>query len=381
MSLFFKQKSIYILMLLVLAVFAYMDYRYLDIQYLAFTNGDEFMQYHSLLRMLDGIANLNIEDLFRFDSYVYGFVWHLLNLAVVAPFHIIGNTEMAIFMPRFLNAIFSVLCLLMIFKISKMFLNYFYSYAIVLFVVVMPGFYQSGYIFKPDVFQSLLLLVSAYFLIKDNFSFSKNFIIGILFFALSVGLAKIQAIMFLPLIYLYIGVVFLRNPNKENFKFIIKYGILSTIATILIFIITNPYILHPRGFGAWLWLFLHNMNSNATNHGSYVDVSIFDKLFQVIDFYYFEILVFIAISIFCIYFLYKFFRQKDSSLDVFFPIIGASFISFVYLFLFVNKTWMNYYTSTIYLCVLAFIPFFIKFNYKKLAILVLIAQMGGGSKQ
>lgn len=96
MSLFFKQKSIYILMLLVLAVFAYMDYRYLDIQYLAFTNGDEFMQYHSLLRMFDGIVNLNIEDLFRFDSYVYGFVWHLLNLAVVAPFHIIGNTEMAI---------------------------------------------------------------------------------------------------------------------------------------------------------------------------------------------------------------------------------------------------------------------------------------------
>lgn len=378
---FLEQKSIYILMLLILALFAYMDYRYLDLQFLSYTGGDEFFMYHSLLRMYEGIINLDIEDLFRFDSYVYGFVWHLINMLLVAPFHYMGNEVMAIFMPRFFTGICSVLCLLMIFKICKIYLSYFYSYAIVLIVALMPGFYYSGYVFKPDVFQALLLLVSAYFLIKDNFAFKKNFYLGVLFFGLSVGAAKFQAVMFLPLIYLYIGVVFLRKPNIKNFKFIINYGILSTIAIVSLFIITNPYVLHPRGFGAWLWLFLHNMHSNATNHGSYIDVSLSEKLFKVVDFYYFEIIIFVIVFAFCIYFIFNFFKTKIKDLDVFFPIIGAVIISFLYLFFLVNKAWSAYYISTIYLCVLALIPFFLKFNFKVLAPLFLITQMGGGSSK
>ena len=372
-----KNNFIYAIMLVLLAVFAYMDYRYLDLEFLAYTNGDEFMQYHSLLRMYEGILNINIEDLFRFDSYVYGFVWHLLNLLVVAPFHAIGDTQMAIFMPRLLSAVFSVLCLFMVFIIARLYLNYFYSYGIVFVVIFMSGFYIEGYIFKPNVFQALLILVSCYFLIKDNFVFNKNFYFGILFFGLSVGAAKIQAIMFLPLIYLYIGMVFLRKPNIPNFKFILKYGILSTLAIIFIFIITNPYILHPRGFGAWWWLFMHNMQSNATNHGRYVDVSLVDKIFDEIDFYYFEIVVFVIIISFCLFFLYRFNKYKN--LDVFVPIICSMLISFLYLFFFVNKAWSGYYISSIYLCILAFIPFFVIFNSKKLLALILLLQMGGGS--
>lgn len=378
MSLFIKQKAIYMLMLVVFAIFCYMDYRYLDISYLAITSGDEFMQYHSLQKMLGGIIHLNIEDLFRFDSYVYGFVWHLLNMLVVAPFHFTNNVELAIYMPRVLNAVFSTLCLLVIFKIARLYLGYFYSYIIVLIAALMPGFYQNGYIFKPDVFQALLILVSVYYLLKDNFAFKKNFYLGVIFFALSLGIAKFQAIMFMPLIYLYIGYVFLRKPSKESMLFVIKYVALSTLFIFAVFILTNPYLLHPRGFGAWLSMFTLNMNSNVTNHGSYVDVSFLDRV-NMIDFYYFTYIVFATLIIYCIYYLAKFF--KSTKFDVFMPVIGSMLISLIYLFLFVNKTWANYYSSTIFLCVVAFVPLFLHFNYKTLAIFVILAQMGGGSKQ
>lgn len=376
-----QENFIFVLMFLAFMVLVYMDYRYLDIQYLAFTNGDEFMQYHSLLRMFEGIQHGDIENLFRFDSYVYGFVWHLLNLAFVAPFHITNNTEMAIFMPRLLNAIFAVSCLWVVFKIARLYLGYFYSYTLVLLVLTMSGFYNSAYIFKPDVFQALLLLCSVYFLLKDNLAFHRNFYLGILFFSLSVGIAKIQAIMFLPLIYLYISMPFLAQPNMQNFKTAILRGILSSIATIAIFILTNPYILHPRGFGAWLSLFLHNMQSNATNHFSYTDVSITDKLFKVIDFYYFNIIIFALIVIFCLYYLYKSITCPNKDSAIFFPLIAAVVISFIYMFLFVNKAWENYFVSTIYLCILAFIPLFMLFPYKKLAPLLLFIQIGGGYNQ
>ena len=119
------------------------------------------------------------------------------------------------------------------------------------------------------------------------------------------------------------------------------------------------------------------MQSNAINHGSYIDVSLSDKIFDVIDFYYFEIALFIAIIVFCLFFLYQFFKSKDENLDIFFPVICSMLISLLYLFFFVNKTWSGYYVSSIYLCVLAFIPFFIRFHSKKLLALMLLLQMGG----
>ena len=379
-----KKNLIYLILFFTFSVFLYINYRYLDIEFLAYTNGDEFMQFHSLYRMFEGFREFNLENIFRFDSYVYGFIWHLINLLFTLPFHLLGNTEMAIFMPRVVNAIFSVGCLFVIFLISRIFLNYFYSYGIVLFTLSMSGFFKSGYLFKPDVFQALLILISTYFLIKDNFAFKKYFYFGVLFFALSIGAAKIQAIMFIPLIYLYIGSKFIFKANLKNLLFAIKNGFFSTLAIIAIFIITNPYLLNKRGFNAWFNMFTMNMDSNITNHGSYVNVTIADKLFKVIDFYYIEIINFIILIAFCIYFLISIFRFKPlntNNLRVFFVPLCASLISIIYLFLFVNKTWMNYYVSSIYLLVLILIPLFVLYKSKKLLFLMLTFQIGGGYKQ
>lgn len=384
-----KDSGIYIIAFAVLTVFAYMDYRYLDLEYLALTNGDEFMQYHSLLRMFEGIRYGNLEDLFRFDSYVYGFVWHCLNLAVVAPFHIMGDTQIAIFMPRFLNAIFAVSCLVVIYKIARLRLGYFHSYALVALVLSMAGFYKSGYAFKPDVFQALLLLVSAYFLVRDNLAFKRDFYLAIVAFALSVGVAKIQAVMFLPLIYIYIATIWLLAPSMRNLTLCIKRGILSTLAIIGVFIATNPYVLHPRGFGAWWGLFLHNMQSNASNHFSYVNVNAWDKITAVVDFYYLNIAVFALFVGFSAWFVWRFVREAWNTdgiarseivrnFGAFFAIIGASAISLAYLFIFVNKLWSNYFVSTIYLAVLAFVPLWARFGAKILPCVMLIAQVGGG---
>lgn len=379
-----KKNLIYLILFFTFSVFLYINYRYLDIEFLAYTNGDEFMQFHSLYRMFEGFREFNLENIFRFDSYVYGFIWHLINLLFTLPFHLLGNTEMAIFMPRVVNAIFSVGCLFVIFLISRIFLNYFYSYGIVLFTLSMSGFFKSGYLFKPDVFQALLILISTYFLIKDNFAFKKYFYFGVLFFALSIGAAKIQAIMFIPLIYLYIGSKFIFKANLKNLLFAIKNGFFSTLAIIAIFVITNPYLLNKRGFNAWFNMFTMNMDSNITNHGSYVNVTIMDKLFKVIDFYYIEIINFIILIAFCIYFLISIFRFKPlntNNLRVFFVPLCASLISIIYLFLFVNKTWMNYYVSSIYLLVLILIPLFVLHGSKKLVFIILAFQIGGGYKQ
>ncbi len=60
--------------------------------------------------------------------------------------------------------------------------------------------------------------------------------------------------------------------------------------------------------------------------------------------------------LFSLFFICRFFKDKNRDLDLFFPIIGAVIISFLYLFFFVNKSWSGYYISSVYLGVLAFIP-------------------------
>lgn len=379
---FFKDKMIYILMLGVLGFFAYMGYRYMDIQFLPTTGGDESVQFYQLLGMYEGFKHFNIEKIFRFEFYNYGFVWYLLNLLVVAPFHIIHNEALAIFAPRVLNGFFSVLCIWMIYKISRLYLSSLYSYGIVIFVLLMPGFYAEGYLFKPDVFQAFFLLWSVYLLALDNFSFGRKYYFSIVVFGLAVGIAKFQAVMFFPMIFAYAFVPFFSSFDFEGFKKSFNRCVFSFLITGFVWILTNPYLLHPRGFLAWWEMFVFNMHSNATNHGHYNHISLAQKLFSVVDFYFFEILVFVILIGICLGLFWRFFylSVKKESFDksVFFCVGVGFFVSLAYLFFAVNKAWSNYYISTVYLGVLLFIPLFELKNTKWILPLVLAIQVGGG---
>lgn len=378
----YKDKMIYIVMLIVLGFFAYMGYRYMDIQFLPATGGDESVQFYQLLNMYEGFRHFDIEKIFRFEFYNYGFVWYLLNLLVVAPFHILHNDSIAIFAPRVLNGVFSVLCLWMVYKISRLYLSGLYSYGIVLFVLLMPGFYAEGYLFKPDVFQAFFLLCSVYLLALDNFSFGRKYYFSIVVFGLAVGVAKFQAVMFFPMIFAYAFVPFFSSFGFKGFKKSFNRCVFSFLMVAFVWILTNPYLLHPRGFLAWWEMFVFNMHSNATNHGHYNHISLAQKIFSVVDFYFFEIFVFAILVVFCLILFWRFFYlsvKKESFDKSIFVCVGIGFfVSLIYLLFMVNKAWSNYYLSTIYLGVLLFIPLFELKNIKWILPLLLAIQVGGG---
>ncbi|PAF43964.1 glycosyltransferase family 39 protein [Helicobacter sp. 11S02596-1] len=380
-----KDKAIYLVMFFALCVFAYMDYRYLDIQFLGVTGGDELPEFHQWLTMYEGFRELNIEKIFRFGFYNYGFGWYLLNLLVTAPFHLLHNTEMAIYAPRVLNGVFSVACLWMIYKICRLYLPALQAYGIVFLVVLMPGFWSNGYLVKPDVFQAFFILWGVYLLARDNFGFGKAYLGSVFVFGLAVGVAKFQAVMFFPLLYAYVLVPYLRGIFDFKKFFIHCVGI--TASVMALWVITNPYLLHPRGMGAWWGMFVFNMESNATNHGAYTHVSLAEKIFGVIDFYYFEIIVFIVLLCVCLALLWGFIskisRQKEAKFcqSDLFVVVGIGFlVSLVYLLFGVNKVWGNYYVSTIYLGVLLFIPMvqYPKIPRFVLPVLLVLQIIGGG---
>lgn len=353
----------FLIMLGTFIVFAYMDWRYLDIEFLEFTRGDEYPQFLQLQKMYEGLLEFDYKKFFAFEFYNYGFIWYLLNLIAVIPFKIYPNYELAIYAPRILNAIINISIIWIIYKIARIYLNSKKALLLSIFTIAMPGFWQLGYTFKPDATQALLLLCGVYFLCKDRFGFAKNYWYGLLFFALALGAAKFQAIMFLPLIYAYIFYLFIKTPKLAIFYLVVKKSIFATFFTFIAWIITNPYLLHPRGFLAWLDMFEGNMHSNATNHGTYTNVSLMDKVFSVVDFYYFWILVFCALIIVCLGLLLLSIKilknpQLESNIksSIFIPICIGFIISLFYLFFAVNKAWEAYYYSTICLGIVLFIP-------------------------
>lgn len=372
--------ALFALMIGIACVFAIFGLRHLEIEFLEATNGDEFPQILQFENMFEGALALNIKQFFAFGFYNYGFIYYVLNLIVTAPFFALENYSYAIYAPRILNAIFVLLNVAMLYKIAKLFLEAKNAFLLILIFVSMAGFWLGGFNIKPDFFQSFFILLCAYFLVQDCAKFGRNYIFSIIALGLGVGVAKFQAVMFIPLIYCYICLPCVFNCNKSNIFLALKRLCVASVMIVALWIIANPYLLHPRGFNAWLNMFVLNMNSNATNHSAYTTPSLSDKIFKVIDFYYFEIIVFFILLGLCAWILVKFLKGKDSKDYAFASIVCGFVVSLLYLLFFVNKIWASYYISTIALgvVILGIGGQIFKNHSTKFFIIILILQILGG---
>ncbi|ETD25790.1 ArnT family glycosyltransferase [Helicobacter canis] len=298
-----KNLALYALMAVCFCVFCFMGWRYVDVEFLALTNGDAMPQFLQLQKMYQGLITLNIKQFFAFEFYNYGFFYYMLNLLAALPFIITENYSLQIYAPRVLNALFSIANIWILYRIARIYLSTLDSMLIAGIFVAMGGFWHLGYVFKPDVFQAFFVLACAYYLLRDNFSFGKHYTLAWITLGLGIGLAKFQAILFIPMMYAYICLPAL-SMQAGQILLALKRCALGTLGIIALWILSNPYLLHKSGFNAWLSMFEGNMRSNATNHGAYTQVPLSEKLSQVIELYYFEIVVFIVLLALCCYLLW-----------------------------------------------------------------------------
>ena len=352
--------------LCVLGVFTYFGWQDVDIQFLGFTSGDELPQFKQLNNVLEGYLSFDLEKMFRIEFYNYGYIYYLLNVFITAPFNLVEKYDWAIFAPRFLNGIFSILNLWMVYKIANLYLTKSRSLLLVIFCLLIPGFWHYGYIFKPDVFQAFFVLCSVYFLCLDNFVYKKNFYLSVLMLGLGIGVAKFQAIMFAPLLCAYVFIPFLNNPTLKNFWQGCWKSFIVVLCLLLIWVVTNPYLLHPTGARVWWNAFLLNMHSNATNHESYIDVTLLDKILMEAHYFLSPIIVIVIVVIMAMDTM-----KRKNPKNVWFCVFFSFFISMLYLLCFVNKAWGNYYISSIYLAVVLCIFLFVK-NSKYIVVFLVL---------
>ena len=361
-------KNIIIITNSVLVILACLNYKYLNIGFLSNYSIDEYAFHGSLLNMYEGLITLDIKKLFSFDFYSYGFCFFFLNLLAVIPFIASDNIEMSIYIPRIITSLFAVGSIWYIYKIAKLHVNVYSSILVSVIVLTMPGFWKNAMWFHPDWMMTFFIVLTIYFFQKDNWDFKKYFWWASIALGFSFA-TKVQAITFMPFVFVYVFFDNIKDKNFENFSKRIKLMFKFICLTLLLFIVANPYLLHPTGLKAFMSSFTKNMNSNATNHGSYIKTTIADKISNAIDLYYLNTFVFYGFILIAFYLIFILFKRESKKTII--PIVGIYFlVNIIYLFVMVNKDWQHYYLSIFTVVPLILIALILQFNKYKYAFMI-----------
>lgn len=363
------------ILFIVSLIFLYMNYRHLNLGFLSLYSLDEYAFHGSLRTMYEGLTTLDIKKFFSFGFYSYGFSFFSLNLLLTGPFFWTENTEMTIYIPRLVTSFFAIATLYLIFKIARKHTDNSSAILISLILVSMPGFWKNGFWFHPDWMMTFFIVSTVYLFTKDEWHFKIFFWIGCITYGLALAV-KIQAITFIPFILIYIIYDNLQNKKIDNPLKTLKIIIKTLLISLLVFLILNPYLIHPKGLNAFISSFIMNMESNATNHGLYNNVSIMDKINNAIDYYFLNKYIFISLVFIAVTLSFNIFKKEKSKSIL--NIVAVYFlINIIYLLLKVNKDWQHYYLTLFSLAPLLLIPLISHFNRLRLPIIssILIIQI------
>lgn len=354
----------FVMLFFLTAALIFVDIGWSEYSILQSRSIDEYAFHRSLLNIHDGFTNLDIRQVFSFGFYSYGFSWFLLNYLFSFPFLGEAGDAYAIVIPRFLTSLFMVLSLLVVTKTING-LKEKYDIGVIFaifFILSMPGIWMNAVWFHPDYAMSFFILISLYFISKAGIHFNKYYWIGILMLGIAIAI-KIQAVTFgAVVLFFYVKNYF----EKPPIGLLVTNGLKTVFVILMIFVLNNPYILHPTGFNAWYSSLQQNMLSNATNHGSGT-VSYFYRLDEAVFKNFFPPITYFLVFALSIYYMFDNFSKKENMVLGYVGIYIAS--NFIYLLLFVNKGWGHYYIPLVLLSPILFVAFvnqiIVKFKIRK----------------
>jgi len=333
----FNSVYLYAYLVIIFIFLGWYSYGWIDFDVLQTKSLDEYAFHGSLLRMHDGILNLDLRGIFDFSQYTYGFPFFIINEIVAFPFLYEAGDSLAVFLPRLVTSFFAIVCLYMLSMIMKKRTTFVAEHIFLLNIIVFSyGFLGNASWMHPDFMMSSFLLISFYFLIQSK-RYDKNFWLSIAFWGLSIS-TKLQAVVFAPVILISIFLFFRSNTN--SYAEIIQNTLKIIPLVLLIYILLNPYILHPVGFGAWISDVIANLWSNQTAHGLGVTFDLNEKLIMVIGDYWFSYL-FIVFVLYSVFVIVRDLLYNEKSISL----LSATFVisNTIYMLFFVNKLSSQYY--------------------------------------
>lgn len=309
-----------------------------------------------LFTMHQGMEALNIDQIATGAFLSYGWTFFAINALATFPAYLAQADAALVLIPRILSTASAAVSIFLLFAIAKQWLTRPQALAVASLALLFPGFYSNAFWMHPDHFVTTALLATIYCFIKDQCTFKKYFIAGLM--CIGFGLTvKLTAIMYLLIPALYIGYGTLWHTRHAAIL-LLKRSIATGSIVVSTFILFNPAIFYPQRIFRIIDSLYDSILDNKTNHGGDAAVTTFTNIIhQAIEQFYMPApLVLLVLSLFGLGIYYEL-RHRPTR-----PIIilsGSWFILFlVYNVTQVNKLWEHYYLPVFMVAPLALIALY-----------------------
>ncbi len=335
---FLQNQSSLLIILLFFSVMIWIDFSWSKLSILEMKSIDEYAFHGSLLRVYEGLISFDLKKIFSHGFYSYGSTFFILNGLSAFPWLGETGSSFAIIVPRVITTIFMAVSLFIMTKLVEQFHNNIFEKILaLLFVIAMPGIWVNAMWFHPDYMMTAFLMASMYMLFRSNEIGDRYYWLSVLFWGIAVAV-KVQAITFAPVLIWSVLIMIRNKSGSEQFVQILAA---SFVSIVIIFVILNPYVIHPKGANAWFQVFVSNIESNASNHGRVGELSLEFKIKNAIELFYVPMALFIMLLLLSLIAIYKEWNSKQLRLSG----MAAAYIlpNTLYLLFFVNKAWNHYY--------------------------------------
>ena len=218
---------------------------------------DEAVPLPYVFRMIAPAPTLNLalRHFIFYDYYYYGFPYFALSALVLLPLQWLGRLGDIPLVMLLLRQLVSVLPML----VALLFLVYmqdgfrtFRSPLLFIFLISVPAVVQNNSWWHPDGITFLLVVLTIFFLKKDNLRFGWNFLLGAAMSGVATA-AKLVGVYF----FLAVGMTLLLGLllKKATWKRLIGMALAFLLIMTLSYLIANPFLLSHWARTAYIYIF------------------------------------------------------------------------------------------------------------------------------
>ncbi len=247
---------------------------------------DEVNQYPVVVATLRGgdTFESTVYNLFANESEIYGHQYVTLEALVLLPSRILlgkdfgTHVQLNLFLLRqFMCVSFSALSILIMVYLITRFKNLLVSAGLFVFMLTIPGIVHFNTRFlHPDAVVLFFIVLTFYYLQKDDLQFRRAFFFAAITCSLSIGI-KLWGVFFAfpVLLYLILGLA-KKRLNLKRFV-LLGMGFVGVMAVTIV--VTNPGLLIPAVFKNWTSGLAGSISNRAVGYADPTNSGIYTKDF------------------------------------------------------------------------------------------------------
>lgn len=337
---------------------------------------DEWAFFSVLDSMHTGFLNGNLLQFLSIHFFSYGFPYFFIGWLSSFSFLQGHMYDAVLFINREISLLWAVGYIVLSYRWVKKSTNSYLAGLICACLLLMQvGVWNESMRNHPDNMMSFFIVWLLMFMSgRDDFQNWKSIVPAALIFSLAIS-SKIQAFLFLPAVFIFLywdsvelslkqGSVVAVFKGMSIYKELFRRTLLFFLVVIPVFVLLNPFLIEEWGRDAFVNSFFRNMESNKTNHGSYIIPDLDAKL-RMLSTYYFPTAVWLFMMGWGLVgaFLVGSSKKKRDIL----AIILCAIIVMLYLLTNVNKAWSHYYLTLFSILPIGFMLTYQKINLKTIS--------------